>query len=525
MDCQTTGMQPSVGNLLEIAWGVGSANQSEPLKIESRLIQIPGDEGVPFKIQAITGIKNSDMESAISLEEVYLALKKIISGEAAGLTAAIHYAQFERPFLLDLFQRFEPAAALPFEIICSAQISRRLFPAIPSRNIRAIAGYFGATVGELKRASSHVAATFEIWKELILKLAADGITEADQLKVWLQEKPPSKKKISEKIKYDYRIDKEMRLALPDRPGIYRMLSKSGDVLYVGKATSLKSRVNSYFRGQKNRDRKKLEMLSQVWDIRVTECGSALEAALMETDEIKKLDPPYNISLKGQRHPPVFYAKDFSKMGVEQNQSFQLGPFRGSGPIEHLRILRQLLAAQKPVQVFYVEIEDEVLASGFELFCRQYDLSLENFFDLRKTLAFGLRHFRQHLRDSKLTEEVAEEQILESEGSEIAPEIEEVLTPEDIAGKFFRLLLRAAAEYRRSRILTRLLNSKVSWQTKEGWSFLEIHQGQITPVETQGRERNPWPWTRLDLRDYDRMSVLLSELSKHPHKIESRRSAL
>ena len=96
----------------------------------------------------------------------------------------------------------------------------------------------------------------------------------------------------------------MRAALllqyADRPGIYRMLRTSGDVLYVGKAASLHKRVNSYFRGQKNRDRFKLEMLAQVWDLRVSECNSALEAALLENDEIKRYDPPYNVVLKRGR---------------------------------------------------------------------------------------------------------------------------------------------------------------------------------------------------------------------------------
>ena len=110
--------------------------------------------------------------------------------------------------------------------------------------------------------------------------------------------------------------------------------------------------------------------------------------------------------------------------------------------------------------------------------------------------------------------------------ESSEDIEEILTPEDIAGKFFRLLVRAAAEYRRSRILTKLLNSKVGWQTKAGWTFLEINQGQVSPENQMPAQEKPtWPWEKLDLRDYDRMSVLLSELSKHPHRIESRRPAL
>src|SRR5919204_406602 len=77
------------------------------------------------------------------------------------------------------------------------------------------------------------------------------------------------------------MPRDVRLALPEAPGIYRMLRTSGDVLYVGKATSLRHRVNSYFRKQTGIAERTLEMLSQARGISVEVMPSALEAALFE----------------------------------------------------------------------------------------------------------------------------------------------------------------------------------------------------------------------------------------------------
>lgn len=325
LDCQTTGMHPSSGELLEIAWTVTSAQDTEA-EIHSRLVQ--PSRPIPYKIQQITGINDRDLQNAITPKDAYEELHKVFASLGSEGTAVIHYAQFEKPFLLDLFRHFENREELPFPIICSSQISRRLFPAIPSHNIRGTAGFFGTSIDELKRASSHVRATILIWKELVRSLEEKNIVNVSELTKWVQET-----KVKKSVPYEYRMDRNIRLALPDKPGIYRMLSKEGKILYVGKATSLKSRVNSYFRGQKGRDKKKLEMLAQVWDIQVTECSTALEAAVMETDEIKRLNPPYNISLISNRHPPLFYDHELTELSTQQNDRFSKGPFRIGGAIE------------------------------------------------------------------------------------------------------------------------------------------------------------------------------------------------
>ncbi|MGZ3723917.1 MAG: GIY-YIG nuclease family protein, partial [Bdellovibrionales bacterium] len=274
IDCQTTGMRPPAGHLLELAWTYCSA-EDEP-RLQSHLVQLPEGHELPKMVSEITGIK--DLTGAVELTEVFAAFQKTVTEAGAKSFAVIHYAQFEKPYLTDLYSRYAQGAELPFTILCSHQMTKKVFPNLPSQNIRGAAGFFGLAPNGLKRAGHHVTATHRIWRGVVDEVAKLGIHDLESLQNWLREAP--KKKVT---RYEYKIDKLKRLDLPDSPGVYRMISKSGEVLYVGKATSLKSRVNSYFRGKKGRDLRKLEMLAQVWDLQVTDCATPLEAALMESD--------------------------------------------------------------------------------------------------------------------------------------------------------------------------------------------------------------------------------------------------
>ncbi len=79
--------------------------------------------------------------------------------------------------------------------------------------------------------------------------------------------------------------------------MYRFLRSNGDLLYVGKATSLKKRVTSHFVGRAGTPQAP-EMLTQVSEIQVAVAASALEAALLENETIKALRPLYNVQLTG-----------------------------------------------------------------------------------------------------------------------------------------------------------------------------------------------------------------------------------
>src|ERR1041385_5201240 len=90
--------------------------------------------------------------------------------------------------------------------------------------------------------------------------------------------------------------------LPDGPGVYRMLNEKGEVLYVGKASSLKKRVSSYAKisGHSNRI---AHMISETAEMIFVSTASEIEALLLESNLIKRLKPRYNVSYRDNKSFP------------------------------------------------------------------------------------------------------------------------------------------------------------------------------------------------------------------------------
>lgn len=496
LDLQTTGSKPESGaHILEMAW----ADQTSD--IQSSLVQLPDDEKIPYRIQLITGIFNEDMDAARPLADLFSNLEN----DYTDRPCVIHFAQFEKPFLTDAFAKLGKDNNL--EILCTHEIAKRLLPNLPTRGIKGLAGYFGFPSTDFKRSAQQVEATRVIWQGLIKLLSEQGVETYQQLQEWLMATPKTSR-----TKYEYPLPKEKRLTLPDEPGVYRMVSKWDEILYVGKATSLKDRVNSYFRGQKNRDPRKLEMLTQVYDLKVTVCGSPLEAALLETDEIKRLDPRYNISLKANNRGLIFFNRDLSEMNFEQSSEFYIGPFSSSMVFESLRNLTAcVLSGEFHDHIFYDLIEGSLVREGLKIFCERYSLQNENI-NMRSFIAMGIWWNRQYeiVEEEETTDEV---ELLEEEPSDKIEAV--VLTAEDVADKIERHVMRAGKTYLRSKEITRMLNADIDFKiSNEDRRYkLKVRRGQVSGDDTQDRISKVQLWNALDINTYDRMSVLLMELGK------------
>ena len=100
--------------------------------------------------------------------------------------------------------------------------------------------------------------------------------------------------------------KEQVALLPLQPGVYQFLDRTGSIIYVGKAKSLRKRVSSYFVESKEHSAKVRVLVKQIVEIRHIVVDTEQDALLLENSLIKSLQPRYNILLKDDKTYPCCF---------------------------------------------------------------------------------------------------------------------------------------------------------------------------------------------------------------------------
>lgn len=100
----------------------------------------------------------------------------------------------------------------------------------------------------------------------------------------------------------FNIDEELK-KLPDKPGVYIMKDKTGEIIYVGKAISLKKRVRQYFGSTKNNPPKVNALIKHIYEFEYIIVDNEIEALILEANLIKKHRPKYNILLRDDKQYP------------------------------------------------------------------------------------------------------------------------------------------------------------------------------------------------------------------------------
>jgi len=145
--------------------------------------------------------------------------------------------------------------------------------------------------------------------------------------------------------------------LPDTPGVYFFLGSKKEILYIGKATSLKNRVKSYFSKDIAEKRSKLiaQMVEEAKTVECTATDSVLEALILECNLIRTHKPKYNsiskddksfnhLIITNEEYPRVLVirSKDLTEKYSEEDILYHFGPFTSAALFkEALKIVRKL----------------------------------------------------------------------------------------------------------------------------------------------------------------------------------------
>ncbi|MEC9399542.1 MAG: GIY-YIG nuclease family protein [Myxococcota bacterium] len=531
LDCQASGASPKHGEIIDVAWSLTSASQirARRMAVEGTLVALEQQTRVPRRVKQLTGISTKMLADAPTPAEVAADLGELLRSLETPVVPVAHYARFERPFIHGLLERVGLEEQLE-DYLCTHAIAQRLMPGLPRRGLRAIAGYFGEMLPEEKRAEVHVLATAVIWREIVeLLMEEEEVATLGELRVWLKTR-----EVDRSARREFPLARETRLGLPVTPGVYKMLNRKGEVLYVGKATSLKQRVNSYFRGKKGGGYRKLEMATQVWDLGIMETITPLEAALLESDEIKRHAPPYNKQLRRKDREVWFSStEDLTEASTTPSPIFDLGPFGSPLTLEALRMLIWSLDEDVAVLELFHTLEDtDLYLEGLALLRERRAARIPTIGapSPQDLLALGEEIWLEYLAslDEKALEDGREEEVEEEDEAEVIEE-EEDWTPEGVCLALERLISRVARYARRGAFMLELFDATVCWQpphfptrpkrvlVMEAGEVLEardLQDGEVLAA-TSGEQRHPLERRILvaDVDVYDRLSVLLTELRR------------
>jgi len=504
VDCQTTGATPALGALLELGWLV--ARPGEPSgRARAYWTEVPPPHRVSRIVRQLTGFDESCRAEAVPAPLAWARLLDDAAGLAmpSGIPTVIHFARFELAFLRDLHERARPGEPFPLDAACLHEIARRLLPDLPRRNLRALAGFLGFSPELVRRSAGHVEATAFAWRALVERLAPLGVRTWGDLGAFLDERAPPRSQ-----KRGYPIEATRRRSLPDEPGVYRFVRSNGDVLYVGKATSLRKRVSSHFVAGRKATERALEMLSQAQDVEVTVTASTLEAALLEADEIKRLDPPYNVHLRETGRQAWFATREGLSVADLSSEVARLGPFPSRSAIRGLGALVALAGGAPPDR----RLAGSALGAP-EAFAPTEDVFAEGWRIFRDaSLVAGRSAWGRVIRGAARLRGTEEEESEDSPEGWDAPRV---------ARHLERTLRGAGQLLRRARIMTILSESDVVFREVgspprllrlRGGSIL--HAGAVAgapPCDDPARV--PWRARQrtFDAAGYDRLRVLVTEL--------------
>lgn len=236
----------------------------------------PG-RSIPYFITGLTGINYEMVKESPSFEEV----AKEIYDQLKDRVFVAHNAHFDYSFLKKEFE--DAGINWNSKKLCTVRLSRKIIPGLSSYSLGRLAESLGVEIQNRHRAGGDAEATSKVF-DLLLKRDTTGVIEK------------ALKRNSGETILPPNLPKEDFDSLPAKAGVYYFLDARGNVIYVGKAINIKKRIAGHFTGEA-REWNRSNIRNEIHHITYELTGSELIALILESQEIRRLWPKYNLAQK------------------------------------------------------------------------------------------------------------------------------------------------------------------------------------------------------------------------------------
>ena len=270
LDIESTGGKYNEEGIMEIA--IHKFDGHEVVDKFMSLVN-PEREIQPF-VTKLTGINNKMLRSAPKFHEVAKRIVEITEGTIL----VAHNAQFDYRILRTEFRRL--GYDFQRKTLCTVDLSKKLLPDAESHSLGKLVRSLGIPMSDRHRANGDAIATLKLFKLLLGKDSSKTIVKEVIRKEEHGELSPNQLDIVSE--------------LPSETGVYYMHNKEGDIIFLGKTTNIKKRINQHFTNLGDLARK-LQKLTKKVSYELT--GSELVALLKEYEEVARNKPRFNNKTK------------------------------------------------------------------------------------------------------------------------------------------------------------------------------------------------------------------------------------
>lgn len=301
VDIETTGSFPDQNGITEIAIVLFDGEKVE--KRFSTLIN-PGYP-IPKFVAHLTGITDEMANAAPAFE----ALAPKIFDMLNQRIFVAHNVNFDYTFLKYHFKK----CGLEWNAkkLCTLKLSRKAFPGLPKYGLGHLCRSLDINIKNRHRAGGDADATAIVFEKILQTGGEKLIREFLKKENREQILPPN-------------LPADVIKGLPKVPGVYYFHDEKNKVIYVGKAINLKHRVISHFTGL-NPGKKRQEFIRRIHGITYKECKTELMAFLLESIEIKRLWPEFNVSQKRRGIKYGIYSfedsRGFYRLAIDKNRNY------------------------------------------------------------------------------------------------------------------------------------------------------------------------------------------------------------